>query len=122
MAILLSFGRFGMILSIITLIVTIVVAYFTPDILVYFNNETLMSDDFYISSAVRLYAGSLVSVISCVIVQYLLWLLVKGILITRVMYLEYLDDAKAVRNFYAVIVFVLYGLLFLIGGITVVKL
>ena len=96
---LLAFGKFGLSLAMISIIIIVGIAYFTPELLVFFDNDTLLTSNFYANVAIRLYAGFLVSSVFTLGVQFLLWLLAKGIIINQEQYIEYLDVVKTIRKY-----------------------
>ncbi len=114
----LALGGLGLALFIISIILIIGGYYFTPHIETYFNTTILLPDKPRTHIFMRLYVGFLGSSIMTLTVQFILWLLVKGIILGQCEYYKYLDDVITVRNFSVIALAVLTAILKLFTGET----
>ena len=112
----LALGGLGLALFVFSIILIIAGYYFTPHIETYFNTEILMPEKPRTHVFMRLYVGFLGSSIMTLTAQFILWLLVKVIILGQCEYYKYLDDVKTVHNFSVYALLVLYAVIWYFTG------
>jgi hypothetical protein len=120
----LSLGKLGMSLLVISFIIVAVVAFIFPSFQNIFNVTILKTPESQyvnLNILIRLYAGFLVSSALMYLVQFILWVLVKASIGLRD-YTANLKQVTSVRTFSVVAVALLFAALFLFGGMQVVRL
>ncbi len=117
----LGLGKLGLVLSVISVILIIGVAYFTPEIEKFLGAQLLVEGNTYANIAIRLYAGFLVSSVMTLTAQFIIWLLEKGGILGNIDGPALSEEIKTVRNFSVYALLILAAFLFLVAGKTIVR-